>query len=42
MAGVCDGGCIGGSLGDEPQTLMRCHTCMNPVGGNLSVAEPTA
>ena len=31
---------MGHSLGDEPLTLMRCHSYMKPVGGNLSVAEP--
>ena len=25
---------------DEPQNLTRCHSYMNPLGGNLSVAKP--
>ena len=46
MARVCKGECMGHSPGDEPQTLTRCrvvgcHSYMKPVGGNLSVAEPT-
>ena len=44
MARVYEGECMGHSPGDEPQTLMRCHSChnyMKPVCGNLSVAEPT-
>ena len=33
------GGC---SLGNELQTLMRCHSYMKPLkGGTSSVAEPT-
>ena len=44
--GVCDGEYMGHGLEDEPLTLLRCHSCgmlhMKPLGGNLSVAEPTA
>ena len=25
--GDCEGECMGSSLGDEPQTLRRCHNC---------------
>ena len=28
--GVCEGKCMGHSLGDEPQSLMRCHSCRLP------------
>ena len=42
MAGVCEGGCMGRSQGDEPLTLTRCHNFMEPwKGGNPSVAKPT-
>ena len=27
MVGVCEWGSMGYSLGDEPQTLIRCHSC---------------
>ena len=30
MAGVCEGECIGLSLGDEPLTLTQCHNCELP------------
>ena len=39
--GVFKGGCMEHSPGDEPQTLTRFHTYKKPLGGNLSVAEPT-
>ena len=29
-AGVCERICTGCSLGDEAQTLMRCHSCGLP------------
>ena len=32
---------MGHSPGDEPLNLMRCHRYMKPLGGNLSVADPT-
>ena len=43
MAGVCEGKCMGYSLGDEPQTSTRCivvgcYNYMKYVGGDLSVA----
>ena len=41
MAGVCEGECMGHSLGDEPLTLTRYHNYMNPSGRSRSVAEPT-
>ena len=46
MAGVCEGECMGYSLGDEPLTLTRYHSCellqlYEALGGNLSVPEPT-
>ena len=42
MVGICEGECIGCSLGDEPLTLTRCHSYMKPIkGGSPSVAEPT-
>ena len=25
--GLCEGECMGHSPGNEPQTLMRCHSC---------------
>ena len=27
MAGIYEGECMGRKLGDEPLTLMRCHSC---------------
>ena len=30
MVRFCEGECMGCSLGDEPQTLMRCHSCGLP------------
>ena len=30
MVGVCEGQCLGHSLIDEPQTLMRCPSCGLP------------
>ena len=34
--------CMGHSPGDEPLTLMRCHSYMKPLkGGSPSVAKPT-
>ena len=41
MVEVCEGECMGCSSGDEPHTLMRCHSLMKPLGGNLSVTEST-
>ena len=41
MVVICEGECMQSSPKDELQTLMRCHSYMNPVGGNLSGAEPT-
>ena len=41
MVWVCEGDCTGHSPGDEPLTLMRCHSYMKPMGESLSVAEPT-
>ena len=43
---VCEGECVGRGPGDEPQILARCLSCglcrhVKPVGGNLSVTEPT-
>ena len=43
---VCEGEFIGCSPEDEPLTLTRCHSCRlaqvyEPLGGNLSVSEPT-
>ena len=35
------GSAWGIAQGDELQTLMRCHSYMKLVGGNLPVAEPT-
>ena len=43
MAGVCKGECMERSPGDEPLTLMICHSCELShlyLGGNLSLAEP--
>ena len=41
MVGVCEGECTGCGLGDEPLTLMRCHSLMKSwKGGNSSVAKP--
>ena len=38
---VCEGKCVGHHLGDEPLTLMRCHSYVKPLkGGSLSVAIP--
>ena len=38
---VCEGECMGRSLGNEPLTL-RCHSYMKPLkGGSPPVAEPT-
>ena len=39
--GACERECMGRSPGDETLTLMRYHSYMKPLGGNLSVAEPT-
>ena len=40
--GVCEGECTGCSSGDEPLTLMRCHSYMKPLkGGSPFVAEST-
>ena len=42
MAEVCEGECMVRSPGDEPLTLMRCHSYMKPLnGGSPFVAEPT-
>ena len=39
--GACERKCMGCSLGDEPLTLMRCHSYMKPLkGGSPSVGEP--
>ena len=39
MVGVCEGQCMRHSLGDEPLTLMRCHSYMKPLkGGSPFVA----
>ena len=36
------GECMGCSPGDQPLTLMRCHSYMKPLeGGSLSVVNPT-
>ena len=43
MVGVCEGECVGYHPGDEPLTLMRCHSYMKPMkDGYLSVAKPKA
>ena len=47
MSGFFEGECMGHSPGDEPLTLTKYYSCgllqlNKPVGGNLSVAEPTA
>ena len=31
MVGVCEGECMGGSLEDEPLTLTRWHSFMEPL-----------
>ena len=42
MVGVCDGECMKRCTGDEPLTLMRCHSFMNPLkGGSPFLAELT-
>ena len=46
MAVVCEGEYIGDSQGMNPRpcrdaSIVDCHSYMKPVGGNLSVAEPT-
>ena len=37
---VCKGECMGCSPGNEPLILMKCHSYISPLGGNLSVADP--
>ena len=42
VRGGFDGECVRHRLGDEPLTLIRYHSYMNPwKGGSLSVAKPT-
>ena len=39
--GVCEEECMGHTLGDEPQTLMGCHSYLKPLKvGSPSVAKP--
>ena len=38
---VCEGECMRHSLEDESLILRSCHSFMNPLGGNVCVAEPT-